>query len=422
MMDRIERKAIIIPCLLFNAIAILMLFKEIPLLENHPHFLFYLVGRLSIIFCFFACFALSFFKFKFLFHYFPVIFYFLSLIYESHGQVFQSNYWLAYIESTTIFPFIFGLNKRLLAGLMFTGLIIFDSVFLYKARYFVGLNAFNEVLSKDILTGTIISTIISYVTAETFIKEKMKRTQIYQRFIDLGKNISFIAHDIKGMISGPCTYVDLIHSKVTAGSFSKDDLQIVDFLKEDISAVRDFVMEMNQLVSTTVTEKESLIIISEIVSSIKKVFKSKLKSIKVEVVGDIRFVTKVDYINRILINSIINSCDAINKKKKEDGRIMIYCEKNIIGIADNSGTRLSRKTLAKLNNPYITFTDKSTGSGLGVLLIRDYVNAIGGEFEYYNHLEGVSLKITLPQRIILKNTQPQEGGQLPHAIENDSST
>ena len=403
MIERVQRRSIVIPSLVFSLIATLMLLKELPVLKDHPHFYFYVVGRLLFILSNFVCLTLAILQVEFIFLYYPIVFFVISLFYECHGEYFQPNYWLAYMQVTTLFPFIFYLDKRLLIGLMGTGLILFDIIFLSASQRYIDMGSFSKEFFADIFAGTVISTAIAYISADVFISEKMKKNQIYQRFIDLGKNMSSIAHDIKGMISGPCTYTDILYEKVTTGTISQDDAQLMNYLKEDVYAVRDFVMEMNLLVSSHITDKDNVIALSDVIKSIRRVFKSKIKGIKIELVGDITLKTKVDYLNRILINSIVNSCESLHKNNVKDGRITLYCEENLLGIADNSGEALSNEILKKLNNPYITFTSKTQGSGMGVLLIKDYINAIGGKFKYSNHTNGVNLKITFPKKMVLKS-------------------
>lgn len=401
MTERIQKRDVIIPSLLLACISTAMFAKEIPILQGHPDFHSYIAGRVFVILLCMVCITLAILEVEAILLIYPIVFFFSTLFYEGHGQYFQPNYWLAYIQVTSIFPFIFSLDRKTLALLLVTGLILFDGVLFTTSKEFISKGSFSKELFSDIIIGTVISTLISYIGASVFFAEKMKRNQIYQRFIDLGKNMSFIVHDIKGMISGPCTYVDILSQKLSEGEISENELQLMGYLKEDIDAIRDFVMEMNLLVSSHITDKKNPIKVSAVVKSIRKVFKSKIKNIKIEVIGDMTLMIKIDFLNRIIINSIINSCEAIHKNNVANGRVVIYCEDNLLGIADNSGEQLDQITLKKLNNPYLSFSNKEQGSGIGILLIKDYINAIGGKFQYGNHVDGVDLKISFPRNILL---------------------
>ncbi|MEO7162472.1 MAG: ATP-binding protein, partial [Bdellovibrionia bacterium] len=271
---------------------------------------------------------------------------------------------------------------------------------------YIQLGLLSKEIFQDIFTGTIVSTVIAFTGANLLFSERTKRAGLYQRFIDLGKNMSSIAHDIKSMVSGPCTYIDIVSTRITELNPTEKDLQLIAYLKEDIYSIRDFVMEMNYLVSSHVTEKDSVVKISSVLRSVKRIFKSKIHSVRIDLIGDITLITKKDYINRIIINSVVNSCEAIQKNKVEVGRITVYCEGTLLGIADNSGEKLSKETLKLLNSPHEIYSEKKQGSGLGILLIKDYVDLIGGKFKYSNHTNGVGLEIRFPKSICEVEVEP----------------
>jgi signal transduction histidine kinase len=406
MIERVDKKGVLITSLLFALIAGLVSLQELPTLQLSSQLYLYIGGKVLFICSFLTCIALACLDIGFIFTSFPLIFFVLALFYECHGQCFKANYWLAYIQVTTLFPFIFNVHKRLLLVLLILKLISFDTVLFLTSAQYISKGKFTQEFLNDILSGTLISTIIAYTGASVFLAEKTKRHKMYQRFIDLGKNVSFIVHDIKGLISGPCTYSDILEDKMKAGAITDQEVELVQYLKEDIYSIRDLVVEMNLLVSSHITEKETSIKVSELIQSIRKVFRSKIKNIKIDVVGDMELNVKADYLNRVLTNSIINSCEAIHRKKVQNGRILVYCEDNLLGIADNSGENLTKDILKQLNNPNVSFTTRKEGSGIGILLIKDYIHALGGTFRYSNHVNGVELKITFPRKRLIKSIAP----------------
>jgi signal transduction histidine kinase len=406
MFEKVSQKKVIVPAITFVLIALVILSKEVSLVLNHPYFLYYLLGKSVVISLLLFSVLLAWLQIDFIFRYFPVIFYLSAIIYESHGQFFRPNYWLAYIQLTSVFPFIFNINKTILGLMLGFGLIIFNVMFALSSEQYIQLGSLSKEIFQDIFTGTIVSTVIAFTGANLLFSERTKRAGLYQRFIDLGKNMSSIAHDIKGMVSGPCTYIDIVSTRISELNPTEKDLQLVEYLKEDIYSIRDFVMEMNHLVSSHVTEKDSVVKISNVLRSVKRIFKSKIHSVRIDLIGDITLITKKDYINRIIINSIVNSCEAIQKNKVEVGRITVYCEGNMLGIADNSGEKLSKEILKLLNSPHEIYSEKKQGSGLGILLIKDYVDLIGGKFKYSNHTNGVGLEIRFPKNICELEVEP----------------
>lgn len=398
---RVPKQDIIVLSSLLAFVAAFMFVRELPLLQDHPFVNFYIIGRIFVITACIACIIMAALETKLIFPGYPIGFYIIGLFFDAHGQYFFPNYWLAYIQITTLFAFIFTLDRKILAFVFAAGLILFDSVLFISSNDFINKGALSKDSFNLILLSTTLSTIVSFVGASVFLTEKMNRDQIYQRFIDLGKHMSFIVHDIKGMISGPSTYIDILSHKLSQGKITDHELQLMAYLKEDIDAIRDFVLEMNLLVSSHITDKKNPIKVSSVVKSIKKVFKSKIQNIEVNLIGDMTLMVKIDFLNRIIINSIINSCDAIHKNKIKDGKITICCKDNLLRISDNSGEQLDNDTLRKLNTPYSIFSSGPQGSGLGVLLIKDYINAVGGSFKFDNYNRGVDLIISFPKNIIL---------------------
>ena len=378
MAEKVTKRDIFVTSFVCLLIILAIFTKELPTMYGTPNFTYYIAGKISVITVIILYSVAAIFDVALVFLFFPYLVFWTSLIYICHGQYFQPNYWLAYMEFIMFFPMSFNLEKHVLAPLLASGVIIFNIVFFYCVDLFVQKGSYTKEFYYDAATGTVITTVFSFMASGLLMSEKFKQVTLYQRFIDLGKNMSSIAHDIKGMISGPCTYVDLLSELSAKKSFSEKDIQLITYLKEDVYAIRDFVLEMNNLVSTHITDTENIISISAVIRSIRKIFKSKIKNIKIYQVGDLTLSVKIDYINRILINLIVNSCEAINKNAKQNGRITIYCEDNLLGVADNSGEQLDKRTLKMINSGTTFFTNKKGGSGLGVMIIRDYVNLIGG--------------------------------------------
>jgi signal transduction histidine kinase len=385
----------------FLFITLAMLAKEFPLLHGTANFIPYILGKTLAIFFQVTGLIAGLLEINLFYAIFPYFFYFLTISYLMHGQVFQPNYWLGYMEFVMIYPFIFYMSRVRLGILMTLSFLAFNLVFYLSVDNFINKGSYSKEFYYDAVVGTAVCTYISFVASGVLMAEKIRRFNLYQRFIDLGKNMSSIAHDIKGMISGPTTYVDML-SELSRSSnhFTEKEIQLITYLNEDVYAVRDFVLEMNNLVSSQITNQETLISISAIVKSIKKVFKSKIRDINIVQIGDLSLFVKVDYINRILINAIVNSSEVLHKNRTQNAKITIYCEDNLLGVADNSGEKLDDKTLKIINGASSMFTNKQGGSGLGIMIIRDYVEMIGGKMKYSNQIHGVSMEIKFPRKIL----------------------
>ena len=244
-------------------------------------------------------------------------------------------------------------------------------------------------------------TLISY---NSFTLIRIKKNLLFQRFIDVGKNFSFIMHDIKGMISTPTLYASLLEKSVTANTFTDNEKSLFRFMREDLGNIKDFVFQINKLVSAEFSDddKRAFVRLSESTDLTKALLKSKLKNIKVQQIGDLEINTKMENVNRIMINAMVNSIDAIIKSKVKEGEVIITCMDNGLTVTDNSGIQLPNESLRTLNNANATYTDKNGGSGLGTMIIKDYTKAMGGRVQFSNSKTGVMLTVTFPRQLVKK--------------------
>ena len=402
MYEAVERRQILITTGIMIALPLLMGLKEYPALTAAQHFP-YLLGR-----GIFVAFSLVYFVMALLdrtpAHY-PAAGYLMAVSYAVHGQFFQPNYWLAFIEINTLFPVFFFLNQRMLFSFYALSLTVFDIAFYITSSKYIQLGFFNEVVRNDILIGTIITTAVTLISYHSFTVIRLKKNLLLQRFIDVGKNFSFIMHDIKGMISTPSLYASMLEKSVDANTFSDNEKSLFHFLREDLTSIKDFVFQINKLVSAEFSDEDrrQFISLSESTDLIKALLKSKLKNIKVHQIGDMDINVKLESINRILINAMVNSIDAIVRNKIKEGEISVTCSNNTLTVADNSGTQLSAASLKTLNSSHATYTDKAGGSGLGTMIIKDYTKALGGRVLFSNCRTGVMLTVTFPKHLVKKS-------------------
>ena len=135
-----------------------------------------------------------------------------------------------------------------------------------------------------------------------------------------------------------------------------------------------------------------------------KSFNATMKTDFDESIGNINIVPQD--IGRVILNLITNAFYAVNEKKKQIGDIfepiVIVTTKKInsnieIRVIDN-GNGIPQKVLDKIFQPFFTTKPTGQGTGLGLSLAYDIVNAHGGELKVETKEgEGSEFVITLPQ-------------------------
>ena len=106
-----------------------------------------------------------------------------------------------------------------------------------------------------------------------------------------------------------------------------------------------------------------------------------------------------EHLNRVFLNLIKNSIEAIDEKKQKDanlqGKINVEITRNneyiVIKMLDNGIGFNDTKNITK---PY--FTTKKGGTGLGLPIVTKIINEHNGDISFINNSEGAEVKITLP--------------------------
>ncbi len=122
---------------------------------------------------------------------------------------------------------------------------------------------------------------------------------------------------------------------------------------------------------------------------------------------DLRFNQNKDFfikgdseqLNRVFVNLIKNSLEAIDEKKQKDpnlqGKITIEIDENNeyieIKMLDNGSGFNNVKNIIK---PY--YTTKKDGTGLGLPIVTKIINEHNGDINFLENLNGAEIKISLP--------------------------
>jgi C4-dicarboxylate-specific signal transduction histidine kinase len=197
------------------------------------------------------------------------------------------------------------------------------------------------------------------------------------------------------MVSAPTMYSELIKREL----HNHPDANVKEWLENlnrDLDQLQRFVREVNQL-SVAREQREESFAVSEIVESARVVLETKLDGITLRRDGDLLIHADRNRMLRILLNVISNASDAISASKPAVPEIVVKSSGNTIAIHDNGGG-FDVATLAKIEKRG-PVSSKSSG-GLGMLIMRDYVDELGGTVRFYNDGAGAVVEVMIPtQRI-----------------------
>ena len=308
------------------------------------------------------------------------------------------NYILFLLIGYILISILYLIKKRLkINNLIFVEIsIAINSIIYYMWVYKYNNEFFNaEMLLSIIICYFFIVNIICFMY-ET--GKKILETHLTYKELQQEKQIRLslfkITHEIKNPIAVCKGYLDMINVK--------DENQVeryIPIIKSEIerllSLLQDFllinrsnmdldIMDFNMLVEDTIHKLNPLL--SE--NNIK---------LNLNVVDDEIFING-DYnrLSQVLINIIKNSIEAIpeNSKGKINISTKIKNNKYLLEIEDN-GVGMDKEVLSKMKTPF--FTTKKRGSGLGVSLIYEIIEAHNGKIEYLSEYgKGTKVILQLP--------------------------
>ncbi len=213
-------------------------------------------------------------------------------------------------------------------------------------------------------------------------KDKQIRTSLFK-----------ITHEIKNPIAVCKSYLDMFDIN------NKSHDKYITIVKEEIEKIllllQDF-LSMNKIK----IQKEILdinMLLEDVVDQFELILKEKNIELKTNISQDEVFV-EGDYnrLNQVLINMIKNSVEALDNQNKPLININYeIIDNNFKIIIKDNGSGISEEDLKRIKEPF--YTTKKNGTGLGVSLSQEIIEAHNGTLDYFSKKnKGTKVIITLP--------------------------
>ena len=237
----------------------------------------------------------------------------------------------------------------------------------------------NIICYLNYLAGNILRTHMNYKELQ---KEKQIRMSLFK-----------ITHEIKNPIAVCKGYLDMLNVDNT-NQVKKYIPIIKSEVERLLSILQDYLLINKTNLDLDVMDFNLLI--EETVQKIEPLLKEKNIDINTELIEDEVFING-DYnrLSQVLINILKNSIEAIDcNMGKIDLKTNLKNNKYYIKIEDN-GCGMTNDVIKKMKDPF--YTTKLRGSGLGVSLIYEIVEAHGGKVEYYSEYgKGTKVILSFP--------------------------
>lgn len=289
-----------------------------------------------------------------------------------------------------LFYYLFYLKTSLK---MNTYILIFSCV-----KTFITILLLKNYFIKEIIVGIclyLISSFLIYLLQQT---EKILNLHMTVKQIENDKQIKTslfrITHEIKNPIAVCKGYLDMFdvnnlnHSKkyipILKEEIDRTLLLLEDFLAMNKLKINKDIIDINMLIEDVIKNIDLLC------------FKNNIKIVNNIIDDEIYISADYNRLTQVFINVLKNSIEAMDKNKKCKIEIDEVLEKGkvIITIKDN-GVGMSDSLLSKIKQPF--YTTKRKGTGLGVSLSNEIIQAHDGTLSYISkENEYTKVIITLP--------------------------
>lgn len=320
---------------------------------------------------------------------------FLSLYLVSYYNQFHSFNLIILILEYGIFMFLYIFKKRSsnyiilsfnLINLIFNFIFILLISDKYKYLYM-----FYYVLIFAVMSYLIVMLIENseniielHSTIKRLEKEKTLRNSLFK-----------ITHEIKNPIAVCKGYLDMLDTNnnkqvnkyipIIKQEINRTLMLMTDFLSLTKLKVNKNILDLTVLLEDTCCALETLSEMNDID------FEYDIPSEEIYIEGD------YDRLKQVIINLIKNSIEARKKDSKEKIRLSVEIGDNINIVIEDNGVGMNEEVLKRVGESF--FTTKNNGTGLGVKLSKEIIEAHDGEI-IYDSKEGeyTIVTVTLPKK------------------------
>lgn len=274
---------------------------------------------------------------------------------------------------------------------------MFFVVFICSNRYLFShfFNSVNAILTNLIVFyGLTFFTIIMFEKFEIILKYHMSYKQLEQEK-QIRTSLFRITHEIKNPIAVCKGYLDM-YNENNIEEYKK----YLPIMKNEID--HTLILLQDFLCMTKIKiEKEEIdinMLVEDVVANFKELIKQKNIKADINILDDeIYMIGDYNRLTQVVINLIKNSIEALDENKRINKlKIKTSIDKGMfkLEITDN-GVGISNEVLKHIKEPF--YTTKQNGTGLGVSLSYEIVEAHNGKLLYESEeFKGTTVNLLLP--------------------------
>ncbi|MCS6821173.1 MAG: PAS domain-containing sensor histidine kinase [Microscillaceae bacterium] len=272
-------------------------------------------------------------------------------------------------------------------------------------EFFVYEVSFNPIIQKDSLgneevTGAAL--FIRDITKEYKTEEKIKEQNRELKAInaELDTFAYSLSHDLKAPLASVLGIAHLIRLEEA----NETILNYVGMIEKSVQKLMDFITELTDFMKNkqTAIKKENVLLlpmVQELVESLQYIEKNKSIQTHIHIAPELTIYTDSMRLQMILTNLISNAFRYMNYDQEQPCISIIAQEtpkKWVIQVIDN-GIGIAKEHQRKIFNMFYRATNKVSGTGLGLYIVKEACQKIGAKIKLYSELnKGSTFTIEIP--------------------------
>jgi len=307
-------------------------------------------------------------------------------------------HYIFYIRQT---PPLESINENIQTGLFYFNLLLSFSFCLLLLRYFL-----NRIISKSEEARILLENKL-VLESEIHLKQLIEIKNTYQ--IEKLKNENeqldvfshIISHNLRGPISRVAGLVELIKEY---NNLDDEQSAIMGHIRKSVQKMDDIIHDLNYILvqkklgHQSYTEFSPQDLVSDVLHALEKEINSSNAKIEMEI-GKESVKNNYAILHSILYNLLSNSIKYSKTGIPPEIKIKIQqVDQNISIFIKDSGIGIDlAKHQRKLFQLYSRLYDHVEGKGIGLYLVKNHVDLLGGKIEVVSeYMKGAEFTITLP--------------------------
>jgi len=299
---------------------------------------------------------------------------------------------------------------------------------IFERKGFVDSNRIEQIaiypvkIIEDERAGAIIR--ISDITETKLVQRQLIQSE---KLASLGLLISGIAHEINNPSNFITLNIPVMRDYMNAvmpivndyvkdhqdfelfgmsyGEFHEDIFKLLDNIEYGASRITSIVSDLTEFARMEDTKKQVWIDIKSIIEKsigiCESQIKKRIKYLNISIQEDLpKIFTNSKAIEQVLINLLVNAAQAADK---EDSRVKLdvsmdkTSQNNLIIEVEDNGCGMDEKTRNRLFDPFFTTKSLAEGTGLGLYISNNLIEALGGRIEVESEPgKGSMFRVILP--------------------------